>query len=131
MIDVAHPDANRYLEQQIATATPAMLTSMLFDALVANSSRAIDLFEAGDKISGRRWLIRAQEIVIELRFSLDAERGGDLARNLDRIYDFAYQQLLSASSNGDPSPVRVAVELITPLRESWRAACVDGGVTVR
>ena len=131
MIDVAHPEASRYLEQQIATATPAMLISMLFDSLIANSFRAIDLFDAGDKIAGRRWLIRAQEIVIELRFSLDAERGGDLARNLDRIYDFVYQKLLSASSNGDPSPVRVAVEIITPLRESWRAACVDGVVTVR
>ena len=128
---MAHPDANRYLEQQVATASPAMLTAMLFDALVANSLRAIDLFEAGDRITGRRWLIRAQEIVIELRCSLDTERGGELARNLDRMYDFVYHKLLAASSAGDPAPVRVAIEIVTPLRASWRAACVDGAVAVR
>ena len=128
---MAHLEANRYLEQQVATATPAMLTAMLFDALVANSLRAIDLFETGNKTSGRRWLIRAQEIVIELRCSLDAERGGEIAFQLDRVYEFVYHKLLSASSAGDPALVRVAIEVVLPLRESWREACVEGAVGVR
>jgi flagellar protein FliS len=122
--------ANRYLEQQVATASPAMLTAMLFDAIVANSLRAVDSLVADDKITARRSLIKAQEIVLELRSTLNHEAGGEIARNLDRLYDFTYQKLLEGSLRGDQASVLAAVDVIAPLRDSWRTACVESAVAV-
>jgi flagellar protein FliS len=127
---VAHPDANRYLEQQISTATPAMLTAMLFDGLVANSLRALDALEAGNATNGRRSLLRAQEIVLELRSSLNHEAGGELSRNLDRLYEFIYHKLVKASVGKDPTGLRVAIDIASSLRDSWREACVGHPVLV-
>ena len=53
-----------------------------------------------------------------------------LARNLDRLYDFAYRKLLEGSLRGDQAAVLAAVEVIAPLRDSWRTACVGAPVPV-
>lgn len=127
---MAHPQANRYLEQQVATASPAMLTAMLFDAIVANSLRAVDSLVDDDQVTARKALIRAQEIVLELRSTLNHDAGGELSRNLDRLYDFAYRKLLEGSLRGDQAAVLAAVDVIAPLRDSWRTACVEAAVPV-
>jgi flagellar secretion chaperone FliS len=128
---VAHPDSNRYLEQQVATASPAMLTAMLFDALVANSLRAADHLESGNAAIARRFLIRGQEIVLELRSSLNHELGGQLARNLDRLYEFVYHSLVEGSVRASAVPVLAAAKVASELRDGWREACVDNAVLVR
>jgi flagellar protein FliS len=130
MTSVAHPDANRYLEQQIATATPAMLTAMLFDGLVASALRAVDALEAGEASTARRSLLRAQEIVLELRSSLNHDAGGELSRNLDRLYEFVYHKLVKASMGDDLAGLRAAIDIVSSLRDSWREACVDRAVLV-
>ena len=130
MTFVAHPDANRYLEQQISTATPAMLTAMLFDGLVASALRAVDALEAGQAATARRSLLRAQEIVLELRSSLNHDAGGELSRNLDRLYEFVYHKLIKASVSNDLAGLRAAIDIVSSLRDSWREACVDHAVLV-
>jgi flagellar protein FliS len=127
---VSHPDANRYLEQQISTATPAMLTAMLFDGLVASALRAVDALEAGQASTARRSLLRAQEIVLELRSSLNHAAGGELSRNLDRLYEFVYHKLIKASVSNDLAGLRAAIDIVSSLRDTWREACVDHAVLV-
>lgn len=127
---MAHPDANRYLEQQVATASPVMLTAMLFDALVANTLRGIDHLEIGSSVPARNALIRGQEIVLELRSSLDHAVGGELARNLDRLYEFIYHKLLTASAGADVTAARAAAQIASSMRDSWREACVDNVVLI-
>jgi len=107
-----------------------MLTAMLFDAIVANSLRAVDSLVDDDQVTARKALIRAQEIVLELRSTLNHDAGGELSRNLDRLYDFAYRKLLEGSLRGDQAAVLAAVDVIAPLRDSWRTACVEAAVPV-
>jgi flagellar protein FliS len=122
-------DPDPYLVQQITTATPAMLTAMLFDAAVAATQRAIEHLEGGRPQEARRHLIKAQEIVLELRTALDHDAGGELAGNLERIYDFVYRQLVAASVRGEARAARDAHGILADLRDTWRAACVDALVT--
>ena len=63
-------DPDPYLVQQVATASKAMLTSMLFSAAVANTQRAIVQLDEGHPQPARRFFIRAQEIVLELRMKI-------------------------------------------------------------
>lgn len=120
-----NPSSNPYLEQQVATASPAMLTAMLFDALVASSLRAADLLADGGAVEARRPLLRAQEIVLELRSALRHDVGGDIARNLDRLYEFIYFKLVSASKDGDSAAASAAATVAGSLRDSWHQACLS------
>ena len=119
------PDPDPYLVQQVTTASKAMLTSMLFNAAVANAQRAIDHLDEARPQQARRYLIKAQEIVLELRTSLDHHAGGEIAGNLERIYDFVYRQLLAASVKGDAGAARDAHGILVDLRDTWQLACVD------
>ena len=124
-------DPDPYLVQQVSTASKAMLTSMLFNAAVANTQRAIVHLDEARPQPARRFLIKAQEIVLELRTSLDHEAGGEIAANLERIYDFVYRQLIAASVRGEVRAARDAEKILSDLRDTWQAACVDSLVPVQ
>lgn len=124
-------DPDPYLVQQVATASKAMLTSMLFNAAVANTQRAIVHLDEAHPQPARPFLIKAQEIVLELRTSLDHEAGGEIAANLERIYDFVYRQLVAASVRGDIRAARDAEGILADLRDTWQAACVESLVPAR
>jgi flagellar protein FliS len=116
--------ANPYLEQQAATATPAELTAMLYGGAVARVMAAIDLLREGDVDGARTRLLRTQEIVLELRCSLDHAAGGEVARNLDRLYDFVYHKLVRAVVDRDAIAASEALTVLVSLRDAWREACL-------
>jgi flagellar secretion chaperone FliS len=116
--------ANPYLEQQAATATPAELTAMLYSGAVARVTAAIELLREGDHAEARARLLRTQEILLELRCSLDHEAGGQIAANLDRLYDFAYRKLVRAVVDRDTAPASEALEVLVMMRDTWREACL-------
>jgi flagellar protein FliS len=117
-------DRDQYLLQQVETATPAMLTLMLFNAAVAKTQRSTFDIEAGDFHEARQALMNAQEIVLELRFTLNHEAGGEIARNLDRLYQFTYSKLLHASIHRDASAAADALKVLVDLRDGWEQACL-------
>jgi flagellar protein FliS len=115
---------NPYLEQQASTATPAELISMLYAGAVARVTAAIDLLRDGDYGEARARLLRTQEIILELRCSLDHRAGGEVAANLDRLYDFSYRRLVAAVVDRDPAPASDALGVLVTLRDAWREACL-------
>ena len=59
-----------YLGSMTSTASPARLLVLLYDRLVLDLRRAVDLGEARDYLGAGRQLMHAQEIVLELQGSL-------------------------------------------------------------
>ncbi len=64
-------------------------------------------------------LLHAQDIVDELRGSLNPVLGGDVAKHLASVYDYAYVTLLSANVRKDPVMVENVLKVITELRDGW------------
>ncbi|HSW32295.1 MAG TPA: flagellar export chaperone FliS, partial [Steroidobacteraceae bacterium] len=64
---------------------------------------------------------RAIAILDELRSSLDLEKGGPLAANLDDLYSYASRRLLAASASGDVRILDEVAALLGELREAWAA----------
>src|SRR5262249_12681598 len=56
-----------------------------------------------------------------LRASLDRKAGGDIAKQLDSLYDYMCQRLLAASVANDPAPMAEISKLLADLRETWSA----------
>ena len=115
--------ADHYLAQRVNTASPAELTAMLYDALCANIRGAIARIEAGAPLEVTPKLIKAQDILLELRATLNKD-AGELADRLDALYTFAWRRLLDASVQRKAKPAREALDVVDPIRTAWREACV-------
>lgn len=111
---------DQYLIQKVTTASPAELVAMMLDAAVARSLAAAEALEEGRHLAATEQLVRAQRLVAELRVCLDHERGGEIASNLELIYEFAHRRLLDASRSSDPVAAREAARAVTPIRDGWR-----------
>jgi len=118
--------SNTYKMQQIMTASGTKLVAMLYDKAIVSLNKTIRATEAGDVQA--RWdaNLRTQEILMHLAATLDHEKGGDIAKNLDRLYHFMLNRLLWVDVNNDPTPAREVINLLEPLRQSWNKLASQG-----
>jgi flagellar protein FliS len=107
---------NRYLATDIATARPEQLVSRLL-ARALQSARDARTAPAGPERSRR--LTRSLDILAELRNALDFAAGGEIAQNLDRLYEFAAQRLVNAGLPGAASEIDEALAAIEPIAEAY------------
>lgn len=113
-------DVSKYITQQVMTASPAKLVFMLYDRAILSLREAIKAIEMGDV--ERRWKAnnRAIEIVTHLWATLDTERGGEIAKNLETLLPFISRQLVQVDLKNDPAPAEEAIKLLEPLRDAWK-----------
>jgi flagellar secretion chaperone FliS len=113
-------DIAKYLTQEVMTASPAKLVSMLYDKIVLSLKEAIAAIEAGD-IEGRwRANARAMEIITHMWSTLDVDKGGEIAQNLESLFSFMLTRLPEVDIRNDPEPARAVIGLVEPLRDAWR-----------
>jgi flagellar protein FliS len=121
--------AQAYVTDSIVTAGPAQLVLALYDGALGAIERARTILVIGvhDSHSGieavHTQLLKAQRIVTELRVTLDHERGGDIARNLDALYEFCLRTLVDANLAKDATKLTPASDVLRSLREAWAQAC--------
>lgn len=111
--------AMAYLSQQLAALSPAKRVAMLYDKAIASLREAIQAIEDGD--IQRRWNANnlAGQIIETLWATLDLDKGGDIAANLDRLYSFMLRHLSEVDMKNDPKPAQDVIKLLEPLRQSW------------
>lgn len=115
--------ADHYLAERVLTASPAELTAMLYDAACANVRGALTRLEAGQPAAATPKLLKAQDIVLELRTTLNPA-AGPLAGQLDALYTWTWTRLLDASTKRDAAAAHEALDVLDGLRTAWRQACL-------
>ncbi|HOY67959.1 MAG TPA: flagellar export chaperone FliS [Candidatus Ozemobacteraceae bacterium] len=111
-----------YRKTQIDTASPEALILMLYDGALRFMSQADEAFEAHNNELISNMLLRVQAIITELLTSLDKEKGGEIAINLERLYLFFLERLADSNVRKDPLPMRQIKPLIEDLRNTWAEA---------
>ena len=112
--------ANVGLETGIASASPHALIVMLYDgALVALLSAKTNI--AAGNIAAKGSAISKAISIIDngLRASLDKTAGGEIAANLDALYDYMSRRLLHANLQNDVSIIDEVHNLLADLRGAW------------
>ena len=112
-----------YMGQMVTTANPSRLLVMLYDRLVLDVQRAVDLQNAGDFVAAGQQLMHAQEIVLELNSSLrqDVWEG---AAQLASIYTWLHTELVRANVERNAKVTEDCLGVITPLAAAWREAAL-------
>jgi flagellar secretion chaperone FliS len=113
-----------YLETSIATASKEDLIVKIFDILVLAATQSLDkLKNQRDDIEGiHKTLLRAQRALALLMGSLDMEIGGEVARNLFRVYEFWHHELVMANMQKDPVRVERLLPNFKDYRQMWAQA---------
>lgn len=116
-----------YLETSIATASKEDLIVKVFDILVLASTQALDkLKNQRDDIEGiHKALLRAQRALALLMGSLDMEIGGEVARNLFRVYEFWHHELVMANMQKDSARVERLLPNFKDYRQMWAQAVTE------
>ncbi len=111
--------SQRYLAQQVMSASPARLVTMLYDRAITLLHDAVGAIEAGDIV--RRWVAnsKATAVVGELWQAVDMDAGGEIAENLNRLYGFMVMRLTMVDTENSAQAAREVIDLLEPLRRSW------------
>lgn len=111
---------DQYKQNTIYTATPEELTLMLYDGCIKFMNIARYSIENKNIQKSHEALMRAQDIIVELRTTLDTSY--EISSNLISLYDFMRERLMDANINKDTKPIEEALELMTELRDTWKEA---------
>jgi flagellar protein FliS len=112
-----------YMDASVATASPARLLVMLYERLVLDVRMALQAQQKGDHQEAHHQLVHAQDIILELRASLDVDawEGGP---GLASIYDFLHVQLIRANIKRDAATTESCLLLVEDLCATWRQAAL-------
>jgi flagellar protein FliS len=108
-----------YKQVDVETTSQGKLIVMLFNGAIQRAEEARRQLEKGRYDVVHNNLIRAQAIIGELRNALNMS-AGDIARNLDRSYEYFQYLLIQANLRKDPAPIVECVDLMSQLRDTWQ-----------
>ena len=102
------------------TRDPHELVKLLFIGLTDRIAMARAALEKGDREARAIAVTKAQKILFGLRDSLDFEAGGELALNLDSLYEYCLRRLVNAHAREDDKIFAEVMELMVSIREAWK-----------
>lgn len=110
------------LETGIAAASPHKLVVMLYDGVIVALLSAINNIRSSNVAAKGAAISKAITIIDNgLRVSLDKKAGGEIAENLDALYDYMSRRLLQANIKSDIAIIEEVHGLMSNLREAWVA----------
>lgn len=122
---VAKGAFDKYKRNKIITATGVELIVQLYDECIKHIQIAKAILSKGKKLSldeiksKTRSISKSVNIVTGLADSLDMERGGAIAADLSKLYEFVNIRLLNANLNNDPAMLNDALRVLHELQAAW------------
>ena len=109
------------LETSVNQASPHQLIVLLFEGAL-NAIRLAELNIEKGNIAGKGQAISKAINIIDngLKSSLDLEQGGEIAENLDQLYQYISQQLVLANLHNDKDKLQVCFNLLDNIAQAWR-----------
>lgn len=110
------------IETSVVDANPHRLIAMLFEGARAAINLASAAMQRGDVLAKVRAIDKAISIIGQgLQASLDHQRGGEIAVQLNNLYDYMLRRLLLANANNDLTILAEVDALLVPLQDAWLA----------
>ncbi len=109
------------VETSVQAANPHTLVELLFDALLQSLASARGAMARGDLQTKGQAIGKAVRIIEEgLKAGLNLREGGDLAHNLQALYDYSIRRLTQANLRNDTSVIEEIAGLLEPVAASWK-----------
>ena len=109
-----------YQTVQITTTDRGRLLLMMYEGAIKFLKLSVVGLEEKDIPKFCRYLSKGQAIIAELMNTLDFEKGGSIARDLDRLYDFMLFYLSEANLYRDQVRITKVIELVDTIYSAYR-----------
>jgi flagellar protein FliS len=113
---------NAYRQTAVTTASKEQVLIMLYEGAIKHLKKASESCQKKDLAAKGVAVGKAHDIIIELSNSLDFSIGGDIAKNLERLYMFMVEQIIQGNMNNDATKFDQARGLLENLLEGWKGA---------
>lgn len=117
--------AKNYKQMSITTASPTQILIMLYEAAIQNLKKAIIAIEQKNFADKGKYIGKTHDIINELTVSLNHEVGGQVAKDLERLYNFMVTQLLKANVENNHEPLIAVQKNLETLLDGWKGAVVQ------
>jgi len=108
-----------YKKIQIQTADQGNLILMCYDGAINFIMQAIKAHEGKNHEAMHELLTKTQNVLWELVNGLNFE-AGDIAYNLDSLYNYMIRRLVDAQYHNTVEPANEVVNYLRELREAWQ-----------
>ena len=108
-----------YQKTAVETADPLRLIILCYETSIRDLKEAQELHENRSMEAAYEKIRHAQTIITELQLNLDYEKGGEIAVNLSRLYNFVIRQLMVINSRKDASAYDHPIRILSELKEGW------------
>ena len=104
--------SNTHAHSATADASPHKLIALLLTGAIDRVSQAQGAIERSDIAKRGELIGKAISIVSNLQ-------GGEVARNLDALYDYMQRRLVIASRDADPAVLEEVAKLLGEIKAGW------------
>lgn len=109
-------------QTSVQGADPHQMVGLMFDALLRNIATARGAISRADNAGKGVAIGKAVRLIDEgLKAGLDLNQGGEVAANLERLYDYSILRLTHANLRSDDQALEEVSQLIEPLAQAWQA----------
>jgi flagellar protein FliS len=105
----------------VTDADPHQLVQMLLDGALRKIAIVKGLMTRDDVAKKGEVIGQAISIIGGLRSSLDLSAGGELAANLDSLYEYMERRLLEANLNNDVVILDEVSSLLHEIKSAWQS----------
>lgn len=106
-------------QSDVAYASPHRLIQMLLEGALEKINIAKGHMERNEIAEKGNYIGWAISILEGLRISLDAKAGGEVAANLEALYDYMQRRLVLANLHNDPGVLDEVSGLLRSVKSAW------------
>jgi flagellar protein FliS len=111
---------NVYQQVNVSTAEPGKLVIMCYDGASSSLRLAREHYENNEYEAKAKNLQKAFDIIGELEAALDFEKGGDVALNLKKLYQYIVRRLIDGDLKRDLQAFDESIGILDELASAWR-----------
>lgn len=109
------------LEAQILSSDPVLLVDILYSLAIDSVDAARSAHQRGEILSRGRHTTKTFDVLVELQHSLNFEKGGEIARNYARLYDYCQRRVLEGHTAAAEACFAEVASLLRDMKEAWQA----------
>ena len=108
------------VETSMHTIDQHQLVSLLYEGVLSSIAAARGALARGDVLTKCNSVSKAVRIIEEgLMTALDRDAGGELAQNLEALYDYSLRRLILANAHNDDAMLAEVAHLFEPIAQGW------------
>lgn len=108
-------------QSEVEMADPHRLIQMLMEGALEKIAKAKQYMSVRNVPEKGRHVSWAISIIDGLRLSLDKEKGGEIAANLDALYDYMTRRLVQANAENNAAYLDEVASLLREIKSGWDA----------